>query len=342
MPLDELLRRSDVVTLHTPLTADTHHLLDRRRIEQMRPGAFVVNTGRGALLDTDALVHGVGGGRLGGAALDVVEGEEGIFYSDREQRACSRHHQLERLQRATECGHHSHTAYYTDHALRDIVENTLVNCLPVRGTGGMDRLKIAVIFGGSSEEHPISVKSAREVAKHLDLERYEPFYVGITKGGAWKLCDGPDGDLGSTTVAGPAMLAPDSSVHGLLLLERGQLPVIRVDVVLPVLHGKLGEDGAMQGLLELSGIPYVGCDVQSSALCMDKSLTYLVARSAGSRRRISGPLVTGEPIDPDAARLSRVRQAGTFGFIVRRHPGVADERNCQTLWTRPVTTTRRY
>jgi D-alanine--(R)-lactate ligase len=67
----------------------------------------------------------------------------------------------------------------------------------------------------------------------------------------------------------------------LLVLEQGQYETIRLDIVLPVLHGKLGEDGAMQGLLELSGIPYVGCDIQSSALCMDKSLAYVVARSAG-------------------------------------------------------------
>ena len=67
----------------------------------------------------------------------------------------------------------------------------------------------------------------------------------------------------------------------MLVLAQGQWEAIRLDVVLPVLHGRFGEDGAMQGLLELSGIPYVGCDVQSSALCMDKSLTYLVARGAG-------------------------------------------------------------
>ncbi len=77
------------------------------------------------------------------------------------------------------------------------------------------------------------------------------------------------------------MLSPDRSVHGLLVLEQGQYETIRLDLVIPVLHGKLGEDGAMQGLLELSGIPYVGCDIQSSALCMDKSLAYVVARSIG-------------------------------------------------------------
>jgi D-alanine--(R)-lactate ligase len=144
----------------------------------------------------------------------------------------------------------------------------------------MDRLSLAIVFGGSSEEHPISVKSAQEVAQNLDLERYVPHYIGITKRGAWKLCDSPEPDWEASGCR-PVMLSPDTSVHGLLLLEQGRYQTIRVDVVLPVLHGRLGEDGAIQGLLELSGIPYVGCDVQSSALCMDKSLAYLVARSVG-------------------------------------------------------------
>ena len=153
----------------------------------------------------------------------------------------------------------------------------------------MPRLKVGIIFGGCSEEHSISIKSAQEVAKNLDVEKYEPFYIGITKSGAWKLCDdlvrGPEGtSLTANWENGrcrPVALAPDRSVHGLLVLEEGRYETIRLDVVFPVLHGKLGEDGAVQGLLELSGIPYVGCDVQSSALCMDKSLTYIVARSAG-------------------------------------------------------------
>jgi len=144
----------------------------------------------------------------------------------------------------------------------------------------MNRLKIAIIFGGSSEEHPISIKSAREIAKNLNLAKYEPFYIGIARSGTWKLCDGPDADWENGTWRS-TMLSPDRSVHGLLVLEQGHYKTIRLDVVFPVLHGKLGEDGALQGLLELSGIPYVGCDVQSSALCMDKSLAYLVASNAG-------------------------------------------------------------
>ncbi|WP_460439028.1 D-isomer specific 2-hydroxyacid dehydrogenase family protein [Amycolatopsis stemonae] len=126
--LDELLRLSDIVTLHTPLTPATHHLLDRRRIAGMKPGAFVVNTGRGPLLDTAALTEALESGRLGGAALDVIEGEEGIFYADCRTKSLG-HATLPRLQRMPNVLISPHTAYYTDHALSDTVEHSLANCL---------------------------------------------------------------------------------------------------------------------------------------------------------------------------------------------------------------------
>jgi D-specific alpha-keto acid dehydrogenase len=128
VPLDELLQRSDIVTLHTPLNAETHHLLDRRRIEQMRRGAIVVNTGRGPLLDTEALIQALESGRLGGAALDVLEGEDGIFYADCRTRTIESKTLL-RLQELPSVLISPHTAFYTDHALSDTVENTIVNCL---------------------------------------------------------------------------------------------------------------------------------------------------------------------------------------------------------------------
>jgi D-alanine--(R)-lactate ligase len=160
----------------------------------------------------------------------------------------------------------------------------------------MGRLKLAIIFGGRSEEHPVSVKSAQEVAKHINIEKYEPFYIGITKDGSWRLCDGPHADWEDGTCR-PAMLSPDRDVHGLLVLEAERYETIHVDVAFPVLHGRLGEDGAIQGLLELSGIPYVGCDVQSSALCMDKSLAYVVARNAGISTPAFRIVVAHESID---------------------------------------------
>ncbi|MEU0530862.1 D-alanine--(R)-lactate ligase [Amycolatopsis tolypomycina] len=158
----------------------------------------------------------------------------------------------------------------------------------------MARIKVGIVFGGVSEEHPVSVKSAREVAKHLDAGKYEAFWIGITRDGAWKLGDGPGEDWAAGR---PVVLSPDRSVPGLLVLDDGKYETIGLDVVLPVLHGKLGEDGAIQGLLELSGIPYAGCDVQSSALCMDKSLAYVVAASAGIATPQFRTVSAGENVD---------------------------------------------
>jgi D-alanine---(R)-lactate ligase len=171
------------------------------------------------------------------------------------------------------------------------------------------RLKLGVIFGGRSEEHPVSMKSAQEIARHLDLEKYEPFWIGITERGAWKLCDGPhDG----WATGRSAVLSPELR-QGLLVLDESRYETIPLDVVLPVLHGRLGEDGAVQGLLELSGIPYAGCDVQSSALCMDKSLTYLVAAGAG----VATPSVRGADVDPDELAypvfVKPARSGSSFG-----------------------------
>ena len=165
----------------------------------------------------------------------------------------------------------------------------------------MSKRRVAVVFGGCSEEHPISVKSAQEVASHLDPEKYEPFYVGIAKSGAWKLCEAPAPDW-EDTAARSAVLSPDRDVRGLLVLVDGRYETLGLDLIFPVLHGTLGEDGAIQGLAELAGIPYVGCDVQSSALCMDKSLAYAVAGDAGIATPKFWTVTAGEDLDPD--RLS--------------------------------------
>lgn len=144
----------------------------------------------------------------------------------------------------------------------------------------MSRPRVAVLFGGCSEEHDVSVKSAMEIAASIDTKRYEPIYVGITKSGVWKICERPSAQWENDDCR-RAVISPDKETHGLLAVENGECRTVHVDAVFPVLHGRSGEDGAVQGLLELSGIPYVGCDIQSSAICMDKSLAYIVARSAG-------------------------------------------------------------
>lgn len=183
----------------------------------------------------------------------------------------------------------------------------------------MARLRLGVIFGGAGEEHPISVKSAREVAKHLAPDKYEPIWIGITTSGAWKLCDGPETDWENGT-ARAAILSPDRSTPGLLVLDQGppaRYETVSLDLVLPVLHGRFGEDGSIQGLLELSGIPYAGCDIQSSALCMDKSLAYIVARSAGIATPKFWTVRPGEDIDADQLTypvfVKPARSGSSFG-----------------------------
>ena len=125
--LDDLLLESDVVTLHLPLNAATHHLIGRREIETMKHGAFLINTGRGSLVDTDALLAALEDGTLGGAALDVLEGEEGLFYFDCTNRPID-NGLLLALQRLPNVIITPHTAYYTRRALYDTVEQTLIKC----------------------------------------------------------------------------------------------------------------------------------------------------------------------------------------------------------------------
>jgi D-specific alpha-keto acid dehydrogenase len=132
VPLEELLQLSDIVTLHTPLDAGTHRLLDRRRIERLKPGAVVVNAGRGQLIDTEALLEALESGRLGGAALDVLEGDEDVFYADWRHRPLE-NAALRRLHQLPNVLISPHTAFYTDHALRDTVENSIVNCIETEG-----------------------------------------------------------------------------------------------------------------------------------------------------------------------------------------------------------------
>lgn len=146
------------------------------------------------------------------------------------------------------------------------------------------KLSLAVIFGGVSSEHEVSRMSVTSILENLSNERYEVHMVGITKEGRWLLYTGPVEDIlsgaweqGPVT---PAFLSPDPSVHGLVALRDGKAETIHMDVIFPALHGKNGEDGTIQGLFQLSGIPYVGCDTESSAICMDKAVTHSLLSSA--------------------------------------------------------------
>ena len=137
----------------------------------------------------------------------------------------------------------------------------------------MKKLKVAVLFGGASSEHEVSRMSATSVLNNLDAEKYDVLPVGITKGGRWYVYTGPVEGLCSGAWERhsgnvPAAICPGSGLAGLVAFENGVCRSRPVDVVFPVLHGKNGEDGTIQGLLELAGLPYVGCGVLGSALCM--------------------------------------------------------------------------
>ena len=124
----ELLEKSDIVTLHIPLAEDTRHMIGYEELEMMKQEALLINTGRGALVDTAALVEALKGQKIGGAALDVLEGEEGIFYHDCTQRRIE-HPFLSVLQGMPNVIVTPHTAYHTERVLVDTVRNTIRNCL---------------------------------------------------------------------------------------------------------------------------------------------------------------------------------------------------------------------
>ena len=153
----------------------------------------------------------------------------------------------------------------------------------------MKRKTIAVLFGGCSTEYPVSLQSAHAVITHLDKTKYDLVLLGITRDGRWLYYDGPADDIPADiwhrndAHCTPALISPDRETHGLLLLSSAGPSVIRLDAAFPVLHGKNGEDGTVQGLLELAGIPVVGCGVLGSAVCMDKDVAHRLAASAGLR-----------------------------------------------------------
>lgn len=146
--------------------------------------------------------------------------------------------------------------------------------------------KVLVLFGGVSSEHDISLISAKSVIENMPKDKYEPVLVGITKDGEWYLYEGDvaalpeDKWLENKDFITPATISVSRSDHGIIVFG-DETKKIRVDVAFPVLHGKNGEDGTIQGLFQLAGIPFVGCDMISSACCMDKVYTNTLADAAG-------------------------------------------------------------
>ena len=186
----------------------------------------------------------------------------------------------------------------------------------------MEKLSVCVLFGGVSPEHEVSLRSAESVLNHMDTEKYNIFPVGITKEGDWILYRGNDySDLPS----GRWLDCPDNRRaaispvrgQGLLSFEGDCVVRERIDVVFPVLHGENGEDGSIQGLLQLAGLPCVGPLVAASATAMDKTLTKLVADRAGIRQA-DWLLVTAQELQHGAdSALDAVEKKFSYPVFVK-------------------------
>lgn len=151
----------------------------------------------------------------------------------------------------------------------------------------MSRKRIAIIFGGNSAEYEVSLQSASAVFEHIDRESFDVMPIGITREGEWYRYTGELNRIADNTwwkdqeYLHSVIVSQNSSARGLIELSGENYTMIPIDLVFPVLHGKNGEDGTLQGLFELAGIPVVGCGTLSSALCMDKERAHQIVCQAG-------------------------------------------------------------
>jgi D-alanine-D-alanine ligase len=189
----------------------------------------------------------------------------------------------------------------------------------------MDSKKIiAVIFGGQSSEHEVSCVSAVTIISNVDSEKYDTLLIGITKEGCWKKVDSTeqikDGSWRNSRIT--AVISPDRTQQAVLLIDNDteageqRLTIQKIDVVFPALHGLFGEDGTLQGLLELSGIPYVGCGVLASALAMDKLFTKQIVARLGIRQAHCVP-VFRRKLNDCAGEADRVEAELSYPVFVK-------------------------
>lgn len=151
----------------------------------------------------------------------------------------------------------------------------------------MEKKVIAVLFGGNSSEYEVSLQSASSVLENMDKEKYEIVPIGITRQGEWIHYKGEIDKIKDNTWSEdidklcPVVVSQNPAVGGIIELGQTENKVIKLDLVFPVLHGKNGEDGTVQGVFELANIPVVGCGTLSSALCMDKDMAHKLVGAAG-------------------------------------------------------------
>ena len=150
-----------------------------------------------------------------------------------------------------------------------------------------EKMCVALLFGGMSSEHEVSRVSVGNFVNNIDRDKYDVVTVGITKEGRWLYTEATaaqmaDGSWEEAAGNMACVISPDRADHGMILFTpEGRVEKLHIDVVIPVLHGLWGEDGTVQGLLELAGIPYVGCGVLASAVCMDKAVANALFEANG-------------------------------------------------------------
>jgi len=181
----------------------------------------------------------------------------------------------------------------------------------------MPKQKIAVLFGGHSTEYEVSLQSAYAVINHLDYDQYDSVLIGITREGEWYRYYGAYDKIlhdswHSEGRCVRATLSPDRSVHGIIELHEDGITETRIDAAFPVLHGRNGEDGTVQGLLELAGIPVIGCGTLSSALCMDKDIAHKLVQASGIK---VAPSITASKADSIDSIMAMSRQLNYPLFV---------------------------
>lgn len=185
----------------------------------------------------------------------------------------------------------------------------------------MDKLNICVVFGGVSSEHSVSLVSATTVIKSLDKTKYNVYMIGITKDGKWRLFTDDVSEVvnfdKNSEKFDRAILSPDREDRGIIVFKNGGIEKIKIDAVIPAMHGKNGEDGTIQGLFELAGIPYVGPGVIGSAICMDKCVAKIMFREAGIPQAKWVEVRTDSKGNYDAAKLDEIEEKLGYPCFVK-------------------------
>ncbi len=182
----------------------------------------------------------------------------------------------------------------------------------------MSKKTVAVLFGGQSSEHQVSCISATTIISNINRESYDVLLIGITKEGHWVKVNSTEDITSGKWVYSTvdAILSPDATKKGFYITENGATNLQKVDVIFPALHGMYGEDGTVQGLIELSQIPYVGCGVLASAVSMDKFYTKIIVDTLNIRQAKYVPVYSYQLRDIENV-LDRVEAALTYPVFVK-------------------------